>query len=858
MHTLLQDVRYALRQMRKSPGFAITAVLTLALGIGATTAIFTLIHAVLLKSLPVADPAQLWRVGDYENCCHDSGIPDSGNGKVNDWALFSYEQYREFKANTPGFENLAAFASTNDQVAVRRAGSRLPAEPFFVEFVSGNAFDILGVRAYAGRMLHPSDDVKGAPPVAVLSYDAWTERFGGNAAIVGSSVVVDGQPMTVVGIGPPGFYGDRLSPNPASFWFPLNTLPLLLPEAGYMDHTELDWLNLIGRVKPGTSMGGLQARLNVELQQFLRSPLSKLTAQEQELIPKQYLRLAPGGGGVQQMQDQYKGDLRLLMWIASFVLLIACANLANLMLARSVTQRQQLSVRTALGATRRRLVKHALIESLLLALIGGSAGLAVAWSGAKLILYLQFRNTPVNISSSPSWPVLGFAMAVSLLTGLLFGIAPAWMAAHADPVEALRGANRSTGRQTLWAQKALVVAQSAVSVVLLCASGFLILSLNRMHHRDLGIETANRYILRIDPQQAGYQPNQLDSFYRQLQDTLGAIPGVEQVAYSLYTPFDGDSWGESVAIEGEPPGAPDSPTSANWVRVSPNYFKTIGTKLVEGRGFSDSDNATSMNVAIVNEAFVRKLLHGKSPIGTHFGDWGPTMTHTFDIVGVVGDTQYQDPSRPARPMYFLPEAQSPQLPPSAPRAADYAHFVSESHYLGSVEIETRGTVPQLEIQVRRALAQVNPNLPVIQFQTFAKQVDLAFSQESMVAQLTSLFGFLALVLAAIGLYGVTAYSVAQRTGEIGLRMALGADRANVLRMVVRGAVWQVAIGLLIGIPSAILTGHLMAAQLYSTTPYSPAVLGATVLVLGLSALVASAVPARRAASVEPMQALRNE
>jgi predicted permease len=857
---MLTDIRNALRQLRKAPGFATTAILTLALGIGATTAIFTLVNAVLLRSLPVKSPAQLWRVGDNEQCCNNSGLPTKADGgTANDWSLFSYEQYREFRDHTPGFESLAAFQSNNATMAVRRAGSHHPAQPLYAEYVSGNSFDTLGLRPYAGRPLRSSDDTRGAVPVAVMSFTAWQQKFGRNPSVIGSSFVVNGHPVTMVGIAPPGFFGERLTDNPPSFWLPLHLNPVLTPQADQMDHPEIQWLNLIGRVAPGTAVAPIQAQLNVELQDFLRSPLSKIAGPDAQLIPKQYLRLSPGGAGVQRMQDAYKSDLHLLFWISGFVLLIASANLANLMLARAATQRQQISVRTALGASRGRLVQRALAECLTLACTGGLAGLLVAWGGARLILHLAFQNNPVAIDPAPSLVVLGFAFGVSLVTGLLFGVAPAWMAAHADPIDALRGANRATGRHATLAQKTLVVAQAAVSIVLLCAAGFLILSMNKLEHQNFGFQTANRYIAEIDPQTAGYQPNQLRTFYRQLHDTLASIPGVTRVTYSLYTPMSGDNWGEPAFVEGEPAPTPGSDiTLCSWDRVSPGYFKAIGTELLAGRTFTQGDDETSRNVAVVNQAFVKEILHGKNPIGVHFGDWDPGVTGTYEIVGVVQNAQYWDPSQAIRPMYFLPATQFPGLPANNPEAAANAHFLDESRYMGSIVIETRGYVPGLETQVRRALNEVNPNLMLDDFHTFAQQVALAFSQQAMIAQLTSLFGVLALVLAAIGLYGVTAYAVAQRTREIGVRMALGANRLHVQQMVLRGAFLHVGVGLLIGIPAAIVAGHLMAAQLFGVSGYNPVVLGLSIVVLGAAAFVAAVLPAQRAAGVDPMEALRIE
>jgi predicted permease len=859
---MLADLKHTLRQLRRSPGFTLTAVLTLALGIGATTAIFTLVHAVLLRSLPVQNPSTLLRVGDNEQCCMNGGLPDYEE-PLYDWSLFSYPQYQQFRDHTPGFASLAAFESNDHEMAVRRTGSDQPAQPWYSEFVSGNSFDTLGLRPYAGRLLRPSDDVQGAAPVAVISFETWQQKLGRDASVIGSSFVINGKPVTVVGIAPPGFYSERLSSTPPAFWLPIQLVPSLTPiDAPLLEHGDQQWLNLIGRIAPGAKPAAIQSQLQVELLQFLESPVANIVGPERPLIPRQYLRLTPGGAGVQRMQEEYKDNLHLLMWIASFVLLIACANLANLMLARSVTRRQQIAVLTALGASRARLVQRALVECILLALLGGAAGLVVALGGARLILRLAFQHDPVAISASPSPVVLAFAFAASLLTGLLFGVAPAWLAAHADPIEALRGAHRSTGRHTTVAQKGLVVAQAAVSVVLLCAAGFLILSLQNLQHQHFGFDTAHRTIVQINAQSAGLQPDQLDSFYRRLDESLSSIPGVSHVAWSLWSPMDGNNRSEEVYVAGQPPPPPGSNVNlTSWVRVSPGYFTTIGTRVLQGRAFSDSDNRTATNVAIVDEAFVQKYLHGQNPIGAHFGDWDQSTTGMYTIVGVVENGQYWSPNDTqelGHPMYFLPAWQWAQLPPSTPKASLYAEFLNATHYMSSLEIQTNGTVPDLEPKVTAALQQINPNLMITRLQSFDQQVNLGFSQQQMIVQLTSLFGLVALALAAIGLYGVTAYAVAQRTSEIGIRMALGANHVHVQKMVLSDAFHQVGLGLVIGIPAAVAAGHLMAAELYGVNEWNPLVLGTTAALLGVVALLAAAIPARRAAAVEPMEALRGE
>ncbi len=843
---LWEDVRYSLRQFAKAPGFTATAVLTLALGIGATTAIFTLVHAVLLKSLPVTDPAALWRVGNEENCCVNGGMQDN-------WTLFSFEQYKQFREHTQGFEELAAFQSGQTLIGVRRNGSNKSSESYKSEFVSGNYFSTFGIPAYFGRTLTPRDDTKGAPAVAMMSFRTWQEKFGKDRSVVGAGFVVNGQPFTVVGVTPPGFFGDRVQSNPPAFFIPLADEPLVAGTGSILEDASLDWLDLIGRVGPGANIKTMEAQMQVQLRQFLLSPISKVEARDKPLITKQTLHFSHGGNGVQMMRDEYKDGLHLLMWVSGFVLLIACANLANLMLVRAMTRKQQTSVRSALGAPRARLVRQALTESVVLAVLGGVAGIAIAFLGTRTILHLAFQKEYVPIHATPSWPVLGFAFVVSLLTGVLFGAAPAWMTARANPVEALRGANRSTGRDGARGQKSLVVVQAALSLVLLCAAGLLARSLSNMQHQDFGFKTTNRYILHIDPQMAGYKPMQLGALYRQLHSNLSAIPGVQQVSFSLYSPMEGNNWGEGVFIEGDPPPPPGTPDhGASWVRVSPGYFDTIGTKIVEGRANNEQDTPKTRSVALVNRFFEKKYFKDGHAIGKHFGD-DLKQPGAFEIVGVTEDTHYWGPTSKMRPMYFLPQGQSAHNPD--PR---YQQFEDRSSYLDSVEIETHGNISGLEVAVRRALSQINPDLAVIDFRSFAEQVKGNFTQQEMIAKLTLFFGALALILASIGLYGVTAYSVERRTSEIGIRMALGADRKDVLRLVLRTAFVQVGIGLLIGIPATILGGRAMASQLFGVKPYDPAILLITTLVLAAAALFAAFVPARRAASVEPMRALRTE
>jgi putative ABC transport system permease protein len=854
---MLADLRDALRQLRKAPGFTTTAVITLALGIGATTAIFTLIHQVMLKSLPVAKPEELWRIGDKIRCCNWGGYAQGDDG---DFSLFSWEAYKNFRTRTPEFTDLAALQAGNAALGVRRAGSQAAADTRNGEYVSGNFFRTLGVQPWIGRLMTDADDQEGAPPVAVMSYRIWKEKYGADPSVVGASYQINGHPFTVIGVAAPGFYGAKLAGGGMpDFWIPVTSELLINGETAQLKGPSRNFLDLIGRVRPGVNPKSLEAKLKVEFHNWLASHVPDMEPGEKQLWQQQTLHLTPGGAGVAAMRDQYQDGLRLLLVAAGCVLLVACGNLANLMLARGLKDRAQTSVRMALGASRQRLVRKALVESVLLSVIGGALGVAVAYAGTRLILYLAFQtggpNNYVPIDATPSWPVLLFTLGMSLLTGIIFGIAPAWMTSHADPVEALRGANRSVSGRRSWAQKSLVIGQAAMSLILLSAAALLGRSLRNLEHQDFGFETEGRYIAQINPFLSNYKPETLEPLFRQIDDRLLQIPGVRMVAPVLYAPMTGDSWNDSIRIQGRPePGAKER-TGAGWARAMPGFFETLGTKIVLGRPIKEEDTATTRKVAVINEAFARRFFKGQNPIGQHFGPGKIKYSSTYEIVGVVRDMRYMtyDYKDPVDPMFWLPEAQSVQWDDRAYQGGEIW-----SHYLYNIVIWAPGNPPGMEERVRKALNSVDPNLVLYEVDPYTKIVSADFQQQNMIATLTTLFGVLGLLLAAVGLYGVMAYMVEQRTGEIGVRMALGADRGSVVKMVLRGAFSQVGIGLALGIPAAIGAGKLMTGQLFGVKPWDPVMLALATLLLALAALLASVIPARRAAGVEPMVALRNE
>jgi predicted permease len=844
----MQNVKLALRQFLKSPGFAATVILTIALGIGANTAIFTLVHAILLQSLPVANPASLYRIGDLDDCCINGGyINDNG-----DFDLFSYALYRHFQETTPEFEQLAAFQSGHTMVNVR-SGAATKAE--MAEFASGNYFSTFGLGAYAGRLLQASDDTPGAAPVAVLSYQDWQVAYSADPGIIGATVYIQTQPFTIVGISPPGFYGDRIDSNPTALWIPLNDEPYVNRETSILKQPDANWLYALGRVKPGVQAGSLQAKLSNVLRQWLATQQAYTINGNDTQISKQHVVLAPGGAGIQNLQIEAGSGIRLLMSISGLVLLVACANIANLLLAKGATRRAEISIRMALGAARARLIRQMLLESVLLGCGGGIVGLAVAYAGARMILALAFPDSPnLPLHASPSLVVLGFAFALSLLTGIIFGIVPAWITSHSDPAEALHGINRSTQDRASLPQKSLIVIQAALSLVLLVCAGLLTKSLRNLEHQDFGIATTNRYVFHFDPAGAGYTVATVPAINEQLEREFSALPGVKSVGLALYSTLEGNNWGEGVYVEGRPAPAPDAHNGSSWDRVSPHFFETVGQSVVRGRGFTEHDTAASPMVAVVNQAFVKKFFPNEDPIGHHFGTSEQKYAGDYEIVGIVADAKYTNPRDPVRTMYFRPIAQLNNnfKEPSAIRAE------ASSLFPNSMTIRYAGDSAGLETLVRRTLANINPNLTIIDFKSLDYQVAGNFDQERLIARLTTLFGLLALVLASVGLYGITAYSVARRTREIGLRMALGADRGNVVALVLRGASLQVGLGLAIGIPVALLAGHVMANQLYGMRIYDPLTLAVAVVVLSAFAGIAGFIPARRAASIEPMNALRTE
>jgi predicted permease len=853
METLLQDIRYALRRLRKAPAFTITTILTLALGIGATTSIFTLVYAVILKSLAVANPGELYRLGKEARCCYFGGY-----SQEKEFSLVSYDLYKHFRDNTKGFAELAAFSAVQPLFGVRRAGGAEPAQTYPGEFVSGNYFTMFGIRTNVGRALTASDDRPGSPPAVVMSHRLWQQRYESDPSVIGSIFNLNDKPFTVVGIAPPGFFGDTLRNNPPDFFLPLNTEPFVESDDD-LHETGNHWLDLIGRIRPGVASASIEAEMRVELKHWLRSHWGDMSANDRAKFPKQTLFLRPGGAGISSMREEYEHWLQILMTVSGFVLLIVCANVANLLLVRGMERRRQISLSMALGGQAPRLVRQALTESVLLSLFGGAAGLGIAFAGTRLILHFAFPRVGgmagIPIDASPSLPVLLFAFGVSFIAGLAFGIAPAWMATRVDPIEALRGASRATARMGSLPRKTLVVFQAALSLVLLSASGLLTAALHRLENQDLGFDQDRRIVANISPRLAGYGTKQLTALYQRIHDSLSSIPGVSAAALCTYSPLGGNNWGGGVWVDGHPAPGPNDDNLAFWDRVTAGYFSVTGNPILRGRGISEQDTAASRHVAVVNETFARRFFKNEDAIGKHFGQHGLGSEREYEVVGIAKDARYLTfkLDQPIGPFFFLPEAQH-DFPPKA----GSADANPGSHFMHDIVLVTNPGASLSIAQVRQAMASVDPNLPVISVRTLKEQVAGQFRQQRLIARLTSFFGVLSLVLSSIGLYGVTAYNAGCRITEIGVRMALGANRRDVLALILKGAFALILFGLLVGLPLTLAAGRFLGHQLYGMNPFNPVVTFIAVATLGLSALAASLIPAFRASAVSPLEALRAE
>jgi predicted permease len=847
--SVVADLRYSLRHIRLAPLFTITVVLILGLGIGATTAIFSLIYTVMLKSLPVPDPGSLYRIGTGKTCCYSNDLQG-------EWGIFSYDFYQRLRRSTPQFEQVAAFQAEPHILSVRYGSHQGQAQALLGEYVSGNYFQTLGVQPFAGRLFTFEDDQRNSEPVAVMSYRTWQDHFGGDLSVVNADFTFESFKFKVVGITPPSFYGETMSNIPPSLWIPLQTEFLTDAEASYNLVHSSAWLRVIGRLRPGAQLAGVSLELTSLLRHWLVSDADMMPNRRVELeqqLPQQRIEIARCATGIGALGDEYGRSLKTLLAVCAMVLLIACANVVNLLLARGMTRRAQVSIQSALGASGARLIRQALTESLILALLGGVVGVFLAVAGIHLVVLLAFgQANGIGMHVGLSWPMLGFCAALTLLSAVCFGTVPAWLMARTNPIEAMRAAGRAIADSQPHLRNMLVVLQVAASASLLAGASLLTRSLLNIEQQDFGFTAQDRIVLRMEEPLAAYSHEHLNVLYRELQDGLERLPGVRSASLALYSPFTAH-WDQLVVNPGEGMPSTDGSRKVLWDRVSPRYFATIGQQLLEGREFTEADNARSRQVAIVNQSFVRRYFPGDDPLGKVFGFSSPANSKDFEIVGVVRDAKYANPEEAPQPMVFAPLAQHSDYTEASARDNE-----KWSHFITGAQLWIDGNPGRLDHQIRDVFRDVDPNFAIVNIQPLQQQIDVSFDERRLLVRLSGLFGVLSLILASLGLYGITAYNVARRIPEIGVRMAIGANRPQIALFVLQAAFAQTLFGLVMGLPVALMIGWSLKSRLYQVGAIDPVSLLLPAAALLLCAGAASFLPAIRAASIQPIEALRAE
>ena len=836
MGNLVQDLRYAVRTFRKSPVFVIVAVLSLAFGIGANTAIFTLVDQVLLRLLPVKDPRQLvllWGRGPHYG---------SNNGRYK----LSYPMYEDFRDHNQVFSGMFCRWETSMSVSSDGRTERVDGE-----LVSGTYFPVLGVGPALGRVFTAEDDkTPGGAPYAVLSYRYWLSRYAGNPGVIGKKLIVNGHPLTIIGVSQAGFDGTDPGKSP-QIRVPVMMKAQMDALGASFDYNFKErrgrWVNVFGRMKPGVTEQQAKAALQPFFHQMLelevREKAFAQTAPEtRQRFLTMWIDLLPAAKGDSELRRQFSSALLVLTAIVGLVLLIACANVANLLIARATARQKEIAVRLALGASRSRIISQLLIESLLLAITGGIAGLALAvWMDRALLAFLPTGNTPLTISSTPDWRILSFNLAISLLTGIIFGLVPALQSTRPQLAGTLKDQVGSiAGGTSVGLRKALVAAQVTLSLLLLIGAGLFIRSLKNLKDLDPGFHTNNLVEFSIDPTRNGYKPERTLDFYRQLRENLDAIPGVEASGFAVIPVLSGDEWDNSIAIEGFSHSPTDMP-DPHMQFISPDYFRTMNIPILTGRDFRMSDGRDAPKVCIVNEKFAKRYFKDGNALGRHIGMGGnPGTKLDIEIVGVVRDTKY--------------ESMRDEIPVEVYQPYHQVNFV-----LGMMAYVRTARLPeQAFLSIRQVVNALDANLPVSDMKTLENQQAESLVTERLVATLSTGFGILATLLATIGLYGVMAYMVAQRTREIGIRMALGAASFNVLWLVMKEVLHLVAIGVAIGLPAAWALTRFAKSQLYGIQPNDALTIALATAGIALVAIFSGYIPARRATLVDPMRALRWE
>jgi len=842
LDNLLYDLRFSVRQLIKTPGFTFVAVLSLALGIGANTAIFTLLNAILLRPLPVQKPQELLLFGNGRAAGSIGGVPD---GRM---PLFSYAFLHEFRKQTTSFSGIAAVNSLESNAKASIAGSAY--ETTHVDLVSGSYFSVLGVPPFLGRTIGESDDAAaGAGNVAVASYSWFQRHFNGDPSALGKVIRIQSHDYTLVGVARPGFFGVTVGQS-ADLWIPLSMEKEISPGWNGLDNKFFQSLYLIGRLKPGvTPSAGITqatAETNLLYKQIMRGFLDPQPSQKQLAdIQHSSVELTPGGRGVPRLSRMFSLPLRILMGIVALVLLIACANIANMLLARGVARTREVAVRMALGASRRRIVLQLLTESILLALVGAGSGIALAWRAGAFLLNMAMPSPdPIPINSTPDLLVLGFTLAVTVLTALLFGTLPALRSTQLEFTPALKdGRGSSSARSRGVLSRSLIVGQVALSVLLLIVAGLFVRSLVNLTSIDTGFDKHNTLVFFLDSSTANlphHTPEEIRSvqLQEQIESRVQTLPGVQSASFAFFT-FNGGGWTDMVLFQGIPRTS-ENGHQVFFNNVGNGFFSTMGIPLLAGRAFNVHDTQTSPKVAVINETMARRFFPNGSPIGHRFG-MGDVPDHPgeIEVIGVVKDAKYTALDEGPQMAAYFPCTQSPGF---------YENFAVRY---------APGTNQQLLIsQIRSAIAESNPNILVNNVSSLEEQVDRSIATQALIARLSSFFAILAVFLACIGIYGLLNYSVARRTSEIGIRLALGAQTRTLLWMILRESILLLILGLVVGIPIALSSTSILKSQLYELSPLDPVAITTAIVIVAAMTLFAAWLPARRATKVDPMVALR--
>ena len=841
MNGLWQDLRFALRQLRKSPAFAAVAILSLALGIGANTAIFSLINSLMLKSLPVADPQQLVTFGKGAGGGAIDGI---GPGPLD---LFPYDFYKQVEAQHDPFLDVCATSSTPFRISMRRSSEGMAMQAN-AELVSGTFFRTLGVEPILGRTISPEDtDAPGRNPVAVLSYRYWNEKLGADRSIVGAPVTINGTAFTVIGVTPPRFFGVELNAESPDLWAPVTMQEQIMLRPSMLKPHDLFWLHAIGRRKPGVSVAQAQAWTTKQIQTFMVAREgNQISDQRRAEIQQIYVEMIPGGHGVSVLREQFSGALFVLMAVVVLVLAIACMNLANFLLAKAAAREREISTRLAIGASRGRIVRNVLTEALLLSFLGGAAGLAVALLGTRfLVQYFVEGSTSSGLSSTPDLRVLLFGVGISILTGILFGLAPAWKTSR-SPItttfnSGMRTASGTGSSSGKFLPRALVAGQVALSLTLLVGAGLFVHTLRNLRNQDLGFNQHNLLLIETDAKLAGYKADRVGSLQQRLLQRLDALPGVRSAALSGGMPLSHASWFNTVQVEGYKAG-PNEDLGTRIDIVSPRYFETTQIAVVDGRPIAAQDTPTSVKAVVVNQSFAKHFFPNESAVGHRFTVENPDVQGQWQIVGVVHDAKHTDLREDAPRMIYLALEQ----------------MKGDNAFAGSLQVRADGDPAKITNEVRRAIAEIDPALPILTVTTIADTVGEFMENERLISELAGFFSILALFLACIGLYGVMTHNVTRRTNEIGVRIAMGAQPRGILWMIFRESALLLGLGLAVGVPVTIAMNRVLQSQLFGLKAFDVVTISSAVLAIAAVVLGAGYLPALRASRVDPMVALRYE